>query len=89
MSMLELRNPLPVVTPLGEGYAVIVTEGGTFENDIWTVVLDDSRILHFRSNELRYVGNATFGLQRPPAPPPTTITAEKTQRLAAKTRARR
>lgn len=91
--MLEFRSPLPVVTPLGEGYALYVQSGGTFENDIWAVVLDDARILHFRSNELRYVGNATFGLQRPAAPAPTTIKptstlAARTQSLAAKARSK-
>lgn len=90
--MLEFRHPLPVKTPIGEGYALYVQSGGTFENDVWCVVLDDSRILHFRSNELRYVGNATFGLQRPEAPPATTIkstTAAVTQRMAAKAKAKR
>ena len=86
--MLEFRNPVPVSTPLGEGYALYVQSGGTMENDIWCVVLDDSRILHFRTVQLRSVGNATFDLQRP-SEPPTTITAAKTQSLAAKTRARR
>lgn len=78
--MLEFRHPLPVVTPLREGYALYVQSGGTFENDVWCVVLDDARILHFRSNELRYVGNATFGLQRPEA--------AGAQALARKARAR-
>jgi hypothetical protein len=87
--MLELRNPLPVVTPLGEGYALYVRDGGTFENDVWCVVLDDARILHFRSNELRYVGNATLGLQRPATSAASVSAtgsrlAESTQRLAAK-----
>ena len=63
--MLELKHPLPVKTPLGEGYAIIVASGGEMENDIWTVVLDDARILHFRSNDLLYVGNATLGIDRP------------------------
>lgn len=26
--MMEFRHPLPVLTPLGEGYAVYVTGGG-------------------------------------------------------------
>lgn len=85
--MLELRHPLPVVTPLGEGYAIIVASGGEMENDTWTVVLDDSRILHFRSNDLRYVGNATLGLPKP-LEVPTSKLAASTQRLAAKARSR-
>lgn len=79
--MLEFRNPLPVVTPLGEGYALYVQSGGTFENDIWCVVLDDSRILHFRSNQLKYVGNATFDIA-----PSASSLARATRRMAAKAR---
>lgn len=63
--MLEFKHPLPVATPLGEGYAIYVSNGGEMENDIFCVVLDDSRILHFRSNDLLYVGNATLGLGKP------------------------
>lgn len=66
--MLEFRNPLPVVTPLGEGYAVYVTSSGPLDNDIWLVVLDDGRLLHFATNQLTYVGNATLGIQKPRKP---------------------
>ena len=89
--MLEFRNPIPVITPLKhgdehvEGYALYVRDGGTFENDIWAVVLDDGRILHFRSNELRYVGNATIGLARPVEPPQSKVAAAS-RRLAAKSK---
>ncbi len=62
--MLEFKNLIPVVTPLGEGYAIYVTHGGHLDNDIWTVVLDDSRILHFSTNQLKYVGNATLNIKR-------------------------
>lgn len=84
--MLEFHRPFPVVTPLGEGYALYVTDGGGFENDLWCIALDDSRILHFRTNELRYVGNATLGMARPteaPASPVKSSLAAATQRLAA------
>lgn len=82
-AMLEFRHPLPVVTPLGEGYAVYVTHGGDLENDIWCVVLDDARILHFRSNDLLYVGNATMGMPRPAERPQSEL-ARVTQRMAAR-----
>jgi hypothetical protein len=64
--VIEFRRPFPVTTPLGEGYALYAQDGGPFENDIWcVVVLDDSRILHFRTNQLKYVGNATLDLGKP------------------------
>lgn len=59
----EFRNPLPVNTPLGDGYAIYVRDGGTFENDVWCVVLeDDRRVRHFRSDQLTVARNLTFDL---------------------------
>jgi len=61
--MLEFRNPIPVITLLGSGYAIYVTSGGTFENDIWTVVLENGgNILHFRSDQIKMYKNATFDI---------------------------
>jgi hypothetical protein len=62
-SMLEFKNPIPVVTPLGGGYAIYVTNGGTFENDIWTVVLEKGgNIRHFRSDQIKIHKNGTFDI---------------------------
>lgn len=63
--MLEFRNPLPVTTELGDGYALYVTSSGPFENDLWTVILDSGDIRHFATNQLKYVGNATLDIARP------------------------
>ncbi len=61
--MLEFKNPIPVSTPMGDGYAIYVTNSGTFENDIWTVCLENGgKVLHFRSNHIRIYQNATFGI---------------------------
>lgn len=57
--------PFPVQTPLGEGYALYVVPAPMFENDAWCVVLDDGRLLHFSTNQLRYLGNGTYDLSRP------------------------
>jgi hypothetical protein len=63
--MLEFKNPLPVVTPKGNGYAIYVTNGGTFENDIWTVTLEEGGdILHFRSDQIKAYKNATFDIKQ-------------------------
>jgi hypothetical protein len=63
VSALEFRNPIPVVTPLGCGYAIYVTNGGTFENDIWTVALEEGgKVMHFRSDQIRLYKNATFDI---------------------------
>ena len=62
--MLEFRNPIPVViVGGGEGYAIYVQSGGTFENDIWCVVLCDGGIVrHYRSDQIRVYANATFDI---------------------------
>ena len=54
---------MPVVTPLGSGYAIYARDGGSFENDIWTVVLETGgQILHFRTDQVKMYKNATFDI---------------------------
>jgi len=61
--MLEFKNPIPVITPIGGGYAIYVSHGGTFENDIWTIVMEKGgNILHFRSDQIKLYKNATFDI---------------------------
>jgi hypothetical protein len=61
---LEFNHPVPVITPLGEGYAIYVRDGGTFENDIWAVVLENGGdIRHFRSDQLKVFSNGTFDIK--------------------------
>ena len=56
----EFRYPIPVVTPMGDGWTVYVRDGGTFANDIWCVALKDGgRIMHFQSSQIRMHVNAT------------------------------
>jgi hypothetical protein len=63
--MLEFKNPIPVVTPKGNGYAIYVTNSGTFENDVWTVVLEEGGfILHFRVDQIKIYKNATFNINK-------------------------
>lgn len=61
--MLEFRHPIPVVKPLGEGYAIYVSNGGTFENDIWCVCMcKGGYIKHFRSDQIKVHKNGTFDI---------------------------
>ena len=61
----EFRNPLPVVTPVGAGYAIYVRDGGTWENDVWAVALEEGgQVLHFRSDQIRVHANATFDISK-------------------------
>jgi hypothetical protein len=61
----EFNNPIPVVTDLGDGYIIYVTSGGTFENDIFTVVLENGGIIrHFRSDQVKVQQNLTFDIKK-------------------------
>jgi hypothetical protein len=61
----EFRNPLPVVTPVGGGYAIYVRDGGTWENDVWAVAMDEGgQVRHFRSDQIRVHANATFDISK-------------------------
>ena len=61
----EFRNPIPVTTPMGDGYILYVRDGGTWENDIFAVVLTEGgTIRHFRSDQLNVWANATFGIKK-------------------------
>lgn len=64
--MLEFKNPIPVVDEQGnEGYAIYVTNGGTFENDVWCVVLcNGGEIRHYKSNQIKIYNNLTFNIKK-------------------------
>lgn len=63
--MMEFRNPIPVVTPLGDGMAVYVTSSGTFDDDCWTVALcEDGQVRHFVSSQIKLWNNPTFGIKK-------------------------
>ena len=60
--MIEFRNPIPVKTSLGDGMAIYVVNSGTFANDIWTIVLNDGSIRHFRTDQVKMENNATWNI---------------------------
>lgn len=62
--MMEFKNPIPVLTEDEmDGYAIYVRDGGTFENDIWCVVLCEGGLVrHYRSDQIRIHANATFDI---------------------------
>jgi hypothetical protein len=64
--MLEFRNPIPVVVENNkDGYAIYVTNGGSFENDIWCVVLcDGGDVRHYLSNQIKIHANATLDIKK-------------------------
>ena len=60
--MLEFRKPIPVITDLGDGMAIYVSDSGTFANNVWAVVLNNGTVRHFRSDQLRIEKNSTFNI---------------------------
>jgi len=64
--MLEFKNPIPVIVEgTKDGYAIYVTNGGSFENDIWCVVLCEGGIVrHYRSDQIRIHYNATLDIKK-------------------------
>lgn len=63
--MLEFKKPIPVIVEDNkEGYALYVSNSGTFENDVWCVVLcDGGMVRHYRSDQIRIHFNATFDIK--------------------------
>ena len=64
--MLEFKKPIPVIVEdTKEGYAIYVSNSGTFENDIWCVVLCDGGIVrHYRSDQIKIYSNSTFDIEK-------------------------
>ena len=64
--MLEFKNPIPVIVEENkDGYAIYVTNGGTFENDIWCVVLCEGGIVrHYTTDQIKIYANAKFGINK-------------------------
>ena len=60
----EFKNPMPVITPLGDGYVIYVRDSGSFENDIWTIVLEEGgKIFHFRTDQVKMYKNSTLDIK--------------------------
>jgi len=62
----EFKNPIPVVTKEhGDGYAIYVRDGSTFENDIWCVALCNGGIIrHYCTEQIRMHSNLTFDITK-------------------------
>lgn len=62
--MLEFKNPIPLITPHGLGYAIYVSNSGTYDNDIWAVALKETgEIKHYNTSQLIMCSNGTFEIK--------------------------
>lgn len=67
VNMLEFNNPIPVILKETgqEAMAIYATNGKTFENDIWCVVLcDGGDIIHVRTDQIKMYNNKTFDIKK-------------------------
>lgn len=56
--------PIPVVTPLGEGYVIYVESDPIWENDCVTVALcEGGQWRHFNSGQIKSCKNLTYGIE--------------------------
>jgi len=63
--MLFFPDPIPVKTELGDGMAIYARDGGTFANDVWTVVLNNQSVRHFRTDQITVERNMTWDIGKP------------------------
>jgi hypothetical protein len=57
MSLLQLTELIPVETPLGDGYAILIESGG---HDIyWTVALHNKALVTFTQDRIRICSSYT------------------------------
>jgi len=65
MIIHECQNPVPCITPIGEGYIWYITSNGIFENDEFTVVLAaNGQVRHFTSDQVKVWYNQTYGIKQ-------------------------
>jgi hypothetical protein len=63
--IFEPQNPIPVVTPVGDGIVLYIKENGMHENDVWTVVLKDGgNVMHFLTNQVKVYHNSTYSIKK-------------------------
>ena len=57
--------PIPVVTPLGDGYLIYVQSSEQYENDLWTCCLcDGGSVKHFLTSDIKIYQNSTFQINK-------------------------
>lgn len=65
MTIHEPQNPIPVVTPLGNGYVVYIKSNGLWENDEVTVAMcEDGQWRHFNTGDIKAWNNQTYGINK-------------------------
>jgi hypothetical protein len=58
---LQLDPPIPVVTPDGPGFAILMTDYSQEHDRIWCVMLSDGRFGDYRQASIRAQQNISVG----------------------------
>jgi hypothetical protein len=59
------QNPIPVVTPLGDGYVLYIKSNGMLENDEFCVVIENGGdIKYFLADQIKVYNNATYSIKK-------------------------
>jgi hypothetical protein len=62
VSILQLKPPIPVITPKGDGYAHLMIDYGPEFNLLWVCFLDDSgECWTYDNTQIRAQKNVTLG----------------------------
>jgi len=65
MTVTFPQHPIPVVTPLGEGYIVYIKSNGMWENDEACVSLcNGGQWRHFATDQIKSYKNSTYGITK-------------------------
>lgn len=59
----EFQRLIPVNTPLGEGWIILLFNSGEFSNSQYMVILDNGQIRYFNTTQLTVLNNPTIGLE--------------------------
>lgn len=79
----EFEKPIPVITSIGDGYAIYVKENGPLENDEWCIIMKNGgQPLHFLSNQIRISKNATYCITPAVMPAPAAVDLDQMERPA-------
>jgi len=63
----EFQNPIPVIIKENgaEAMAIYVVTGGSFENDLWTVILcNGGDVITVRIDQIKMYNNKTFDITK-------------------------
>lgn len=61
MFILRLEPPIPLMTPRGDGMAIIFRDMGIECHDLWTVIQSDGGIWTWENPQVRAQSNVTLG----------------------------